>query len=147
MKLDALPDDPGRDVTVSPLLWEIRRERRMEFAFEFSRIIDLRRWKKLEYMNNSKYPDTMTGPWVDMPKEVPTYLDDQYIGKRQVKKEDGSIITFDGTNAADMVGYYLPTNALPRNTFSDRSYCSPVGEQEINTYAEKGFKLTQTKGW
>ena len=139
--------DPARDQDVDPLIWEIRRERRMELVYEHCRLHDIKRWKKLEYMNNSKYPDTMTGPWVDMPKEVPTYLDDQYIGKRQVKKEDGSIITFDGTNAADMVGYYLPTNALPRNTFSDRSYCSPVGEQEINTYAEKGFKLTQTKGW
>lgn len=46
-----------------------------------------------------------------------------------------------------MVGYYMPTNVQPRNTFSDRSYCSPVGEQEINAYAEKGFKLTQTTGW
>ncbi|MFR5758168.1 MAG: hypothetical protein ACLUE2_07960 [Bacteroides cellulosilyticus] len=80
-------------------------------------------------------------------KEVPAYLDEQYIGKRQVKKEDGTVITFDGSNASEMVGYYMPTNVQPRNTFSDRSYCSPVGEQEINAYAEKGFKLTQTTGW
>ena len=141
-----MPEVP-KGLTKDQMREVIRRERRMELVYEHCRLHDIKRWKKLEYMNNSKYPDTMTGPWVDMPKEVPTYLDDQYIGKRQVKKEDGSIITFDGTNAADMVGYYLPTNALPRNTFSDRSYCSPVGEQEINTYAEKGFKLTQTKGW
>lgn len=42
MELAALPDDPSRDSDVPALLWEIRRERRMEFAFEHSRIIDLR---------------------------------------------------------------------------------------------------------
>ena len=139
--------DPTRDKDVTPLIWEIRRERRMELFYEHCRLHDIKRWKKLEYMDNNKYPDTMIGPWVDMVKEVPAYLDEQYIGKRQVKKEDGTVITFDGSNASEMVGYYMPTNVQPRNTFSDRSYCSPVGEQEINAYAEKGFKLTQTTGW
>ena len=139
--------DPARDKDVTPLIWEIRRERRMELFYEHCRLHDIKRWKKLEYMDNNKYPDTMIGPWVDMVKEVPAYLDEQYIGKRQVKKEDGTVITFDGSNASEMVGYYMPTNVQPRNTFSDRSYCSPVGEQEINAYAEKGFKLTQTTGW
>jgi hypothetical protein len=139
--------DPARDKDVAPLIWEIRRERRMELFYEHCRLHDIKRWKKLEYMDNNKYPDTMIGPWVDMVKEVPAYLDEQYIGKRQVKKEDGTVITFDGSNASEMVGYYMPTNVQPRNTFSDRSYCSPVGEQEINAYAEKGFKLTQTTGW
>lgn len=139
--------DPARDADVDPLVWEIRRERRMEMFFEPSRLHDIKRWKKLDYMNNEKYPDTMVGPWVDMLKEVPAYLAEEYIGQRQVRKEDGTIITFDGTNAADMVGYYLPTNAQPRDVFSDRSYCSPVGKQEIDLYAEKGFKLTQTTGW
>ena len=50
MDLSNLPNDPDRDTSVSPLIWEIRRERRMEFAFEYSRIVDLRRWKKLQYM-------------------------------------------------------------------------------------------------
>lgn len=63
MKLDALPQDPHRDPTVPALLWEIRRERRMEFAFEFSRIIDLRRWKKLEYMDTDKNEDLLIGTW------------------------------------------------------------------------------------
>lgn len=139
--------DPARDADVDPLIWEIRRERRMEMVYEHCRLHDIKRWKKLDYMDNSKYPDTMVGPWVDMPKEVPSYLDDQYIGKRQVKKADGTIVTYDGTNAAEMVGYYIPTNAQPRDVFSSRSYCAPVGEQQINQYAEKGFKLTQTKDW
>lgn len=149
MKLTDITEnfDPARDVDVTPLIWEIRRERRMELVYEPSRLHDIKRWNKLIYMNNVKNPDTMLGPWVDMPKEVPAYLDKQYIGKRQVQKEDGTIITFDGSNASDMVGFYIPTNAKPRDLFSDRSYTSPVGKQEIEAYEEKGFKLTQTQGW
>lgn len=139
--------DPARDADVDPLVWEIRRERRMEMFFEPSRLHDIKRWNKLEYMDNEKYPDTMVGPWVDLQKEVPAYLGAEYIGQRRVRKEDGTIVTFDGTNAADMVGYYIPTNAQPRDVFTDRSYCSPVGKQEIDLYEEKGFKLTQTTGW
>ena len=67
-------NDPKRDADVSPLLWEIRRERRMEFAFEFSRIIDLRRWKKLNYMTPIANPDLLMGTWVNFPTELPRCL-------------------------------------------------------------------------
>src|SRR5690606_36219939 len=53
LNLSALPADPNRDADVSPLLWEIRRERRMEFVFETSRLLDLRRWSKLAYVDNN----------------------------------------------------------------------------------------------
>ena len=139
--------DPDRDPTVDPLIWEIRRERRMELVYEHCRLHDIKRWGKLEYMDNEKYPDTMLGPWVDLNAEIPAYLASQYVGKRKVKKEDGTIVTFDGTNAADMVGYYVPTNVMPRDPFTDRSYLSPVGTQDIQLYKENGFTLTQTTGW
>ncbi|ULT22102.1 RagB/SusD family nutrient uptake outer membrane protein [Sphingobacterium sp. E70] len=54
LQLGAIANDPLRDGDVSPLMWEIRRERRMEFVFEYSRLMDLRRWKKLNYMDFSK---------------------------------------------------------------------------------------------
>lgn len=38
--------DPDRDQDVNPLLWEIRRERRVELMGEGTRLDDLRRWKK-----------------------------------------------------------------------------------------------------
>ena len=144
--------DPARDPDVSPILWEIRRERRMEFVYEYSRLHDLRRWKKLDYMSNysttgMKYTDNMLGPWVDLAKDVPSYVEKGQIGKRTIMKEDGTVVTFDGTNASDMVGYYVPQNASPRDVFTDRNYLAPIGEQQINQYKEKGFTLTQTKGW
>ena len=59
MELATLSDDPDRDADVPQLLWEIRRERRMEFAFEQGRIIDLRRWHKLNYMDTTENPDIL----------------------------------------------------------------------------------------
>lgn len=43
--------DPARDQDVKPVLWEIRRERRVELMGEGFRLDDLRRWKKGEYVN------------------------------------------------------------------------------------------------
>ena len=68
--------------------------------------------------------------------------------KRQVVKEDmKTIITYDGKNGDAMVGFYLPLNASNRDGFTDRSYCAPVGKAQIDQYAEKGYKLTQTTLW
>lgn len=151
--------DPARDkgnivagdYEVDPLIWEIRRERRMEFFFEHSRLLDLKRWKKLHYMDNSKYPDTKLGLWVNLKKEVPSYLDKNKDGtwpKRQVvTTENGIPINYDGTNGDDLIGFYVPLNASNRDGFTDRSYCAPIGRAQINQYKERGFTLTQTKGW
>lgn len=43
--------DPARDTTVPPLLWEIRRERRVELMGEGFRFDDLRRWNRGTYVN------------------------------------------------------------------------------------------------
>lgn len=43
--------DLDREPSVTPLLWEIRRERRSELLGDGFRFSDLRRWKKGEYVN------------------------------------------------------------------------------------------------
>lgn len=43
--------DPNRDPDVNPVLWEIRRERRVELMGEGFRLDDLRRWKKGHYVD------------------------------------------------------------------------------------------------
>ncbi|MCH5598387.1 RagB/SusD family nutrient uptake outer membrane protein [Niabella ginsengisoli] len=43
--------DTKRDADVQPLLWEIRRERRVELMAEGFRFNDLKRWKKGTYLN------------------------------------------------------------------------------------------------
>jgi hypothetical protein len=51
--------DSNRDVTVDPLLWEIRRERRVELMGDGFRFNDLKRWKKGNYINKQQL-----GVWV-----------------------------------------------------------------------------------
>lgn len=147
LSLASVPDDPDRDPTVAPLLWEIRRERRMEFVFEHTRLLDLKRWKKIEYMDGATNPDILLGPWIDFPVQFSTFLVPSNVGKLKVQKADNSIVTYDGTNGADMVGYYIPENISNRDPFTDRVYLAPVGTNEISQYEEKGFTLTQSPGW
>lgn len=149
LDIASIADDPARDADVSKLMWEIRRERRMEFAFETQRLNDIRRWFKLDYMDNKKYPETMLGAWVDLPKEFPEVLDDaNKEAGLSVMKEDGTVVVWNGSNKADMVGYAIPIKADTRNDFSEKNYLSAVGSNIITNYDKKGgFKLTQTGGW
>lgn len=147
ISLNALPDDPDRDPDVPALISEIRRERRMEFFFEHTRLLDIKRWKKIQYMDFSTNPDYFLGPWVDIQAEVPAYLDEDYEGLLKVKKQDGTVVTYDGDNADDMVGFFMIEKAANRNAFGDEVYMSPVGETQIIEYDQRGYKLTQTVGW
>ncbi len=142
-----IANDPDRDSDVSPLMWEIRRERRIEFLHEGQRQHDLRRWYKLDYMDNVKNPDTMLGVWVDFPNEWPELLNDAGKGIVGVEHADGTRVMWDGTNAAEMVGYAIPENSSKRDDFTDRVYLSPVGTDVINAYTAKGYSITQTGGW
>ena len=146
LSLSAIPDDPNRDGDVSPLMWEIRRERRMELFHEGNRIKDLRRWYKLDYMDYDTNPDKYLGPWIDFPVEEPQFMKDK-INVLKVQDAEGNIHTYNGSNASDMVGFYCVRNAVNRETFFIRSYMRPVGEQQINDYKMRGYKLTQTENW
>jgi hypothetical protein len=151
MKLDQLNNDPKRDADVPQLIWEIRRERRMEFAFEFSRVIDLRRWKKLNYMDTDANPDLLLGTWVDFPSELPKVLNDKAIGGFRVLNAAGKLVTFDGKNASQMKGFFYPKETIGRLPFLNlpnvNPYLSPIGYNDIKKYAERGYHLSQTKGW
>jgi len=146
LMLSQLPDDPARDADVPALIWEIRRERRMEFVFEHTRLLDLKRWKKIQYMNFDSNEDYYFGPWINFPVEFPSYLETN-IDKLKVRKADGTIVTYNGSNAADMVGFFMIQGATNRNAFDDRVYMAPIGEAQIVQYQEKGYKLTQTVNW
>ncbi len=59
-KRDLGNTDYTGDYAVSPILWEVRRERRVELFSENFRFDDLRRWKKCHYTMKKKL-----GQWVD----------------------------------------------------------------------------------
>lgn len=147
MSLAALPDDPDRDADVPALIWEIRRERRMEFVYEYSRLLDIKRWGKIQYMSAATHPDNLLGLWINIPKELPSYLVATKKGVLKVKKADGTIVTYDGTNADQMEGFYMVEKGADRLPFDDRVYLAPIGQAQINQYKDKGYTLTQTTGW
>ena len=53
--------DTARDPSVPALLWEVRRERRVELMGEGFRLDDLRRWKKGDYVNKRPLGVYVTG--------------------------------------------------------------------------------------
>ncbi len=61
LDLANIPEDPTIDADIAPELWEIRRERGIEFLAEgLGRVFDIKRWKKLvEYGDDEKL-----GRWV-----------------------------------------------------------------------------------
>ncbi|MBO4566326.1 MAG: RagB/SusD family nutrient uptake outer membrane protein [Bacteroidales bacterium] len=156
LQIASIPKDPKRDSDVPALIWEIRRERRMEFLHEGNRIKDLLRWYKLDYMDYDTDPDKYLGPWVDFPKEAGTEAGTPEVNKNfmnarigvlQVQRADGSVVKYNGANADQMVGFYCVRNASNRETFFDRSYMAPVGQQQIDEYKMRGYHLSQTVNW
>ena len=151
LSLAELPNDPERDSDVNPLIWEIRRERRMEFVFEYSRLADLKRWTKLEYMDTDANPFLLSGAWVNFPKEMSSELNSANANKFSIVKLNGSAINFNGTNKAEMVGFYKGAATKGRQPFLNQlnvnPYLSPVGKTQIDDYASRGYVLQQTEGW
>jgi len=147
MVLNALPNDPARDPAVPPLLWEIRRERRLEFAFETNRLDDLKRWKKLDYMDTDANPDLLAGGWVDFPAELPAELKTGL----SVVDLNGTQTVYNGSNANLMKGFYRNTSTNGRLPFLNlpnvNPYLTPVGRNQIDFYASRGYVLEQTEGW
>ena len=154
MELATLPDDPDRDADVPQLLWEIRRERRMEFAFEQGRIIDLRRWHKLNYMDTTENPDILFGAYVDLSRNGKnSMLGDMknYVGKLRVQKANGEFVVYDGNNKRQVKGWFQAETTEPRQPFLNitnvNPYLCPIGTNQINDYQIHGYTLTQTPGW
>jgi len=151
LDLGNIPNDPDRDPEISALLWEVRRERRMEFAFEIFRLADLRRWSKLEYMDNNLNTDLISGGWVNFQTQLPGQLTAANVGKLAVVSTTGTETVYNGTNAAAMNGFYKNTANVGRLPFINQAninpYLTPVGLVQMNDYVTRGYKLQQTEGW
>lgn len=120
-------DDPNRDPTVPSLIWEIRRERRIELMMEGFRSTDLRRWKKYEYVDTQAKPGINRGAWI--------------------KKADfpAAKVTIDGNDE----GYIIPApKPESQRIFNDpKVYLTPLPQDQIKLYADKGIELKQNPGW
>jgi len=149
-KMPKTPVDTRGDI--DQLIWEIRRERRMELAFEYCRLMDLKRWKKLEYMDGNLNPDILKGTWVKLSevRHLAENWREALIEEVGVADWDGNETLFDGSNP-DIEGFYFRRNVANRLPFLNEPgvnpYLAPVGRNQRIDYQNKGFKLSQTTGW
>ncbi|MCH7401326.1 RagB/SusD family nutrient uptake outer membrane protein [Belliella kenyensis] len=122
-------DDPARDQSVSSILWEVRRERRVELMMEGFRLNDLRRWAKLEYADTQANPSINRGAWVT---------------RAEFPNLQSSVVLSEGSE-----GYIIPaTVAAAQRVFNNpRVYLDPIPIDQIALYEENGVTLTQNEGW
>ena len=150
---------------VSPIIWEIRRERRMEFFMEQYRVLDIRRWGQMELMLGANNPDLLVGGWVELDKSQQltkrkyNLLVKANVGKVSVKHiagytDNGQIVLgdrifFDGTfddknvyisgNADQMEGFLIPQNIADRDPLNVdvRNYLEPICTDVFRQYKDK----------
>jgi starch-binding outer membrane protein, SusD/RagB family len=122
-------DDPKRDPNVPALIWEIRRERRIELMMEGFRLDDLKRWKKLSYTDTQGNPDINRGAWIRKA---------DYNNLRDIKIENDT-----------EEGYIIPAwRAETQRLFTDEKvYLDPLPLDQIKLYKDQGKELLQNEGW
>lgn len=122
-------DDPARDPEIPSIIWEIRRERRIELMMEGFRTDDLARWAKFEYTDTEGNSDINRGAWI--------------------RKADYPALQSSVTLTEGEEGYIIPaTAAVSQRLFEDpKVYLDPIPLDQITLYEQKGVTLTQNPGW
>lgn len=113
-------NDPARDPDVTPLIWEVRRERRVELMMDGFRLQDLMRWKKGDYMDSNKNPDSFLGAKVPANEEI----------------------------RRNSAGYIMPYAPNQQRVFEDpKNYLSAIPTSQILLYPPDIQKDMQNPGW
>lgn len=112
--------DPKKDADVTSLIWEIRRERRSELMMDGFRFQDVMRWKKGDYLDSNKNPDSFLGA------NVPP----------------------NGSVRLNAQGYIMPYMATQQRVFADpKNYLSAVPTSQILLYPPEIQATMQNPGW
>lgn len=108
---------------VSPLIWEIRRDRRAELmAWTYIRYYDLMRWHRGQYLDFTNNPDVALGA--------------RLVGVSTTKTR------------LNPDGYIIPYASSAVRTFvSPKHYLNSIPLNDISLYAAEGIELTQNPGW
>lgn len=110
--------DPANNMNVSNLIWEIRRERRVELMFDNDfRFWDLNRWHQLDKLDTQKYPDIMLGANV---------TNDSNFSSSTVVKNG-----------------YIDASSGKVRTYESKFYFYPIPTSQIKL----NEALTQNSGW
>ena len=137
-------NDPLRDTDVPSLIWEIRRERRIELVYEGIRFNDLRRWNKLKYADMSLNPKLNLGAWLDKEKYIVWY-NNKYKPSTPITLQTLKSINLDRNGNA---GYIVPiTDNNMLRKYQEKDYLYPIPLDQITLYETKGKELKQNTGW
>ena len=149
-------NDSQRDADVSPILWEIRRERRVELVYEGLRFNDLRRWKKLNYADMVKNPKLNMGAFVNKKEYVAWYntvhpadKPEDALTLEKMKEMKLVLLNAKGKyEVNDSVGYIIPIVKQGfMRTYSDKDYLYPIPIDQLTLYRNAGHAIKQTPGW
>ncbi len=117
--------DPANNMGVSNLIWEIRRERRVELMYDNDdRYWCLIRWHQLDKLDTSKYPEQTKGAYIAAEPKVGT----------------------DDCATVDANGYISFSSGKSR-LYESRQYLYPIPSGQIDLYTAAGKTLTQNPGW
>ena len=112
-------NDPANTIGVSDLIWEIRRERRVELMFDINdRYWSLIRWHQLDLLDTEEYPDQTKGAWIDA----------SWPGADQVKRDANG---------------YIDLNDTYVRKFEEKHYLAPIPSGQIALNPAIG----QNPGW
>ena len=117
--------DPANNMGVSNLIWEIRRERRVELMYDYNyRFWDLMRWHQLDKLDTKLNPNIKLGANI----------------KNDVVAMDAQKVSWNAE------GYLI---IYPDNdrTYDKKYYFYPVPTSQISIYEANGYKFTQNPGW
>ena len=118
-----LQNDPANNMGVSDLIWEVRRERRIELMFDINdRYWSLNRWHQLDKLDTEKYPDQTKGAWIE--KGWPIDLN--------------NVLLTEGDH-----GYIECNTTGVHRKFEDKHYLAPIpsGQAALNP------EIGQNPGW
>jgi len=144
-------DDPDRDPSVSPILWEIRRERAVELFMEGHRRFDLKRWKKFSYIANAevggKPQDIVIGSYFnygaltdEQKEQLLSKIPAAYL-YRPIEGDD----SFVALNP--IVSQQNRRDWVEGDIVYERQYFTSVPKDQIKLYKDNGVTLTQNPGW
>jgi hypothetical protein len=118
LNVASIPVDTKRDPDVSPLLWEVRRERRAELMLTSFRYWDLRRWGKVSYLDPTVKPDISLG------------------------------VNLKGTGLSNAsTNGYLNAKTPSRVVTIPKNYLDFIPTGQLNLYTNAGITFPQNPGW
>ena len=118
-----LQNDPANNMGVSDLIWEVRRERRVELMFDLNdRYWSLIRWHQLDKLDTQKYPEQTQGAWIEAGWP---------IDLKSVKLTNGDH------------GYIECNTTGEHRVFEEKHYLAPIPSGQI----ELNEQIGQNPGW